>query len=189
MTSLEAKLQELSDRVEIQDQLYRWCRGVGRKDWDLVRSVFHEDAQDDHGNFNGTVEAFISWQQRHHVGIDQSAHLLSNVLIEFVDADTALVESYVVAYHHYTAEAGQAHIDILGEADAAVGAFNSRGVGRYLDRFCRRGGVWKIAHRITVVETFRTDQLGGRQLLAHWMPSRRDDTDALVEFRKELSSK
>jgi hypothetical protein len=189
MTLLEAKIQQLIDRAEIQDQLYRWCRGVGRKDWDLVRSVFYEDAQDDHGNFNGTVEGFISWQQRHHVGIDQSAHLLTNILTEFVDADTALVESYVVAYHNYTADAKQAHIDILGEAGAEVGAFNSRGVGRYLDRFCRRDGVWKIAHRITVVETFRTDQLGGRQLLPHWVPSRRDDKDELGQFRKELVSK
>jgi SnoaL-like domain len=189
MQTLESKLQRLIDKAEIQDQLYRWCRGVGRKDWELVRSIFHADAHDDHGTFNASADDFIRWQQRHHVGIDQSAHLLSNILIEFASPDVALVESYVVAYHHYTSAAQQAHTDILGDKGAAVGEFNSRGVGRYLDRFEKRGGPWRITKRTTLFETFRLDQLGDRCLQPHWLASQRDETDELVSFRKELTSK
>ena len=29
------------DRLEIQDVINRWLRGVDRRDWDLARSAFH----------------------------------------------------------------------------------------------------------------------------------------------------
>ena len=38
-------LQHLADRVEIQDCLLRYARGVDRGDWGLVRSTYHPDAR------------------------------------------------------------------------------------------------------------------------------------------------
>jgi hypothetical protein len=187
--SLESKMQLIADKEEIRDQLYRWCRGVGRKDWDLVRSIFHPNAQDRHGHYNGSVDEFLEWQRCHHASIDQSAHLLSNVLIEFAGPDIALVESYVVEYQSYPLEAQSARVAVLGEeASKTIGAFSVRGVGRYLDRFQRADGAWKISHRTTVFETFRIDQ-GGRNLQPHWISAQRDETDELVRLREELRAK
>ena len=47
------KIQELIDRQEIYDVLIRYCQGVDRCDVNLIKSVYHEDAQDGHGMFKG----------------------------------------------------------------------------------------------------------------------------------------
>jgi hypothetical protein len=184
MGESDPRLKRLIDRAEIQDQLHLWCRGTARKDWDLVRSIFHADAQDDHGTFNGTLEDFIAWQQRHHAGITQSVHFLGNILVEFSGPDQALVETYVIAYHHYLA-GSQAGVDILGtEAAAEAGEFNSRIVGRYIDLFERRDGIWRIARRQAVFETLRADQRGGRCLQPHWVAATRDQNDPWLSFQR-----
>ena len=46
-------LQRLIDKDEIRDVMARYCRGVDRADWDLVRSTYHTDAYDDHGDYRG----------------------------------------------------------------------------------------------------------------------------------------
>ena len=187
MSDLEKQVQRLVDRAEITDQLNRWSRGVARKDWDLVRSIFHPDARDDHGTFDGSVDEFIGWQQGHHLGVDQSAHMLTNIIIEFASDDLALVETYVVAYHNYTEDSPTARKDILGDEGArGRGSVNSRIVGRYLDRFERREGAWRIAYRMTVFETLRADQDGGRGLQPQWIAARRDEQDPLIRLRAEM---
>ena len=47
------------DRHEIEACLLRYTRGVDRKDWDLVRSAYHTDAHDNHGNYKGGIDGFI----------------------------------------------------------------------------------------------------------------------------------
>ena len=37
-------LQEISDRLEIEDVLVRYCYAVDDRDWDAYRSVFTRDA-------------------------------------------------------------------------------------------------------------------------------------------------
>jgi hypothetical protein len=68
-------------------------------------------------------------------------HHIGNVLIE-LDADQAWTEAYFVAYQR-TLQEGV-------ETDTSFG-------GRYVDRFERRGGVWKIAERTTVYDWTRVD--------------------------------
>jgi SnoaL-like domain len=183
---LEKRLRQLVDKSDISEQLFRWSRGTARKDWDLVRSVFWDDARDDHGNFNGSVSEFIEWQKRHHSGVDQSVHFIGNILIEFADENNALSESYVIAFHHYLANGAHSRADIVGERAAAnESEMTSVIVGRYVDKFKRVNGVWRIAHRQTVFETAKTEE-AGRNLLAHWRAAQRDGTDYLHQARLEM---
>ena len=46
-------VEELIARQEITDVLHRYCRAVDRRDPDLLRSVYHPDATDDHGVYAG----------------------------------------------------------------------------------------------------------------------------------------
>jgi SnoaL-like domain len=49
MTKTVAQFRdELADREAIRDCLYRYSRGVDRCDEDMLRSVYWEDAFDDH---------------------------------------------------------------------------------------------------------------------------------------------
>ena len=64
-----------------------------------------------------------------------------------MDGDIAQVESYVLAWHPvYDEQAGR-------ETHALAG-------GRYLDRFERRDGEWKIADRRVVLDWTRTSLPG-----------------------------
>lgn len=54
-------LDELSSIAEIRDVQERYCRGSDRADADILRTVYWEDGQDDHGVFDGDREEFIAW--------------------------------------------------------------------------------------------------------------------------------
>ena len=48
-SSQAAALQMLIDEAAIKKVHLRYCRGIDRMDWDLIRSCYHPDAIDDHG--------------------------------------------------------------------------------------------------------------------------------------------
>lgn len=129
-------LQRLSDRVEIEEVLSRYCRGVDRCDEAEFAGVYHPDGTDDHGTFSGNGREFAAWACE---GARQywaaSHHTVHNVIIDWIDDDVARVESYVLAFNQ---RAGHG-----GEGPGRVEVF----AGRYLDRFERRDGCWLIAHR------------------------------------------
>ena len=131
--------QAAADHIEIQQVLYRYCRAVDRGDEALLRSVYHPDAIDRHGAFQGTGEAFAAMlvpamDEAPRVG----QHHITNMLIG-LEGDVAEVESYFLALHP------------LGDR-ASGEASHVPVTGRYLDRFERRDGAWKIADRTVVLD-------------------------------------
>ena len=92
-----ASLQEVSDRQDITDQIYRYCRAMDRIDHELGYSIWHEDGTADYGhNFQGTGRAFIDHVCQQHAGLQQHSHQVSNIIID-LDGDTAGSEAYVTA--------------------------------------------------------------------------------------------
>jgi ketosteroid isomerase-like protein len=125
-------LARLADQAQIEAVLARYCRGVDRCDEATLRSVYHEDATDDHGTFVGPAHEFASWAVAGAAKFWHSSHhTVHNVLVEWLSDDVATVESYVLAFNRRAGE------------DGAVEVF----AGRYVDRFERRGDEWRIAHR------------------------------------------
>ncbi len=139
---MDPELRRLADKDAIRDVLYRYCRGIDRCDEALIRSVYHPGATDDHGAFSGPAEAFAAWVvPMLRRDFAATAHTLGNVLIE-LDGDAAHVETYFHAFHRV------ARPD--GDRDFRVG-------GRYVDRFERRAGEWKIAARTVVFDWTRVE--------------------------------
>lgn len=169
------RLSALIARNEIEDVLLRYARAVDRRDWDALRDVFHADAIDVHGDFRGGPEGFIDWVRNRHADIPFSMHFLGNCLIEFIDEDTAAVETYFIAMQRR-------------ESAATAGAPASRTdhevFGRYCDRFERRDGEWRVAHRQVAYDSTRaqpsTDHL--RRLVG--VIGKRDKTDAVYGLRE-----
>ena len=130
---------ELADREAIRDCLFRYARGVDRCDEETLRSVYWEDAQDDHCLFVGTREPLIAWLLPLLRERETTQHTIGNILIRQEEAQ-ADVESYFEGYH-------------VVRRDEKVAGFLQG--GRYLDRFERRDGEWRIARRKVVVDWFR----------------------------------
>ncbi len=61
---------------------------------------------------------------------------MHNVLIEWLNDDTAQVESYVLGFNQRQSATPDGDIELFA--------------GRYLDRFERRDSRWRIAHRLAV---------------------------------------
>ncbi len=128
-------LEELKSRLEIHEVLYTYCRGVDRGDEALIRSAYHDDAFDDHGSFKGRGHDFaphIVAQMDRNGALGQ--HNVTNVLIHFLDEDSAQTESYCIALNPEP-----------GGKTAVVW-------NRYYDRFERRDGLWKIAQRQVIID-------------------------------------
>ena len=126
------KLAGMLARQEIRDVLARYARGVDRADADLLRSCYFEDAIEEHGpNYSGPAMEYISGAMQRLRDMGEMAHYLCNSHID-LDGDTAWVETYVITFARMRGNGG--------DVDTLTG-------GRLCDRFERRGGDWRIAHR------------------------------------------
>ena len=135
-------LEELEARTAIEDCLTRFARAVDRQDWALARTLYHDGAFDDHGFFKGPADEFLAHITKTHATQDHSMHFNTNVLIEFTAADKAFVETYVLVLQRFRpgdakVPAGSAGLRVLASA-------------RYLDRFEKRKGAWRVVHRTLV---------------------------------------
>lgn len=177
----------LADRFAIEQCMLRYCRGVDRKEWDLVRSAYHPDAHDDHGNYKGDIPGFVASVIARHKTIEQSTHAISNMQIEFAGADTAIVETYFIVHQrHLPGDASAYAHFIRGRMPTAEEGLEVETVGRYVDRFTRRDGQWKVAHRTVVFEVYRAHAApAGGGLLKNWAICRRDGQDRIQVLRKE----
>jgi hypothetical protein len=151
---MDPRVARLLDKQEIQEVVYAYCRGIDRRDLDLVRACYHPDATDEHGSFSGTVDAYLEWVDGLLARYCWTMHFVGNILIDFSKAesnpaghedgkgesdevDIAAAESYGISLHR--SEEAKPYLNL------AIGF-------RYLDRFERRGDRWKIAERVAVSE-------------------------------------
>lgn len=83
MTKTVAEFQaQLADREAIRDCLMRYCRGVDRCDASLLQGIYWPGAVDDHGTFTGVAEDFIEYLLPALKTMDQTQHMLGNILID-----------------------------------------------------------------------------------------------------------
>ena len=141
MIEMSNELQSLLDQQAIRDCVARYCRGVDRLDPELIRSAYHPDGYDDHGDLKGGrdeyIEKLVPLLRANYVS---TSHNIANQYIE-IDGDRALSESYLIAVH-VTESAGTQFQEIV--------------FGRYIDNFEKRDGEWRIAHRICVIDSRNT---------------------------------
>lgn len=133
---LASAIAAIADRQAIAANLANHSRGIDRCDAALLKSVYHPDAAVSYGMFNGPAADFADLIVRLIATRPMTLHRHCNRSIR-VDGDSAVSESYVIAYLERTNEEPP--------LQTMVG-------GRYLDRHEKRGGVWKMAHRLYVLD-------------------------------------
>jgi len=134
-------IEELLAKQEITDLVGNYMRGLDRLDKPLLRSTFFDNAETDYGFFQGGPDGFCDMAMnalREHLA---NHHMIGQVLIE-LDGDTAYGEIYFQAFHRIVTQGEERDLFIAG---------------RYVDRYEKREGVWKIAFRSEVNDWARND--------------------------------
>lgn len=134
MKTKETLLDDLLVKERLHELEMAYCRGVDRRDPDLLRSIFFEDAIEEHGEmYRGGAMDFVDWVFRDFMPLyEMTAHYVLNEWYR-VDGDRAEGETHRLSYHRERAADGSAV-----EAIAACRTFN---------RYQKRNGEWRIAYR------------------------------------------
>ncbi|HUJ65603.1 MAG TPA: nuclear transport factor 2 family protein [Acidimicrobiales bacterium] len=133
-------VQELLDKEAIRQAVLRYCRGVDRADEELLASAYHPDAVDHHGA-TPLEGAAIAPGILVLVGKSTaSLHQITNQFIQVQGPDVAAAETYFTAWQGMEFEGAERML---------------LAIGRYVDRFEKRDGEWRIADRLVIVEHTR----------------------------------
>jgi hypothetical protein len=148
--ALPEAIQALVDKQAIYEVVLRGCRGGDRFDLEMILSVFHDGAQlHNVAGFNGSCEdlrAFLAPIRASFAGGPATYHMLGNHFVE-LNGDRAVSESYVMV-HHWGQSSSSNPAD---ETAAQAFADNNYTAGtRYIDKFERRAGEWRIVERWAV---------------------------------------
>lgn len=128
-------LQEMSDRLEIQDLLTRYCDAIDSRDWDLLDTVFTPDARIDYAETGGAAGSYPeikAWLPRALERFPAYQHMVAAPRL-VIDGDAATSRTILFNPMVHRDEAGQEQVFFIGLW--------------YRDRLVRTAAGWRIAER------------------------------------------
>lgn len=129
------ELAEALDRMALQKLVWTYCHAIDRQDLVLVRSLYHDDAVDDHSPmFIGSPDEYVAWLPAMLANWQLTAHTITAMQF-LIAGDRAEGELASTAYHRT--------VDGSREVIAH---------GRYLDQYRKVAGIWKFQHRSLVLD-------------------------------------
>ena len=127
-----------ADHLAIVQVLYQYCRGVDRMDAELTLDCFEPEAQLTYSdNYVGDAVGFVEWLWPMHAGLINHVHTIGNVVVAADGSDSASTDAQIRVTLRF--EQGGQVVDLVG-------------LGRYLDRWVRRDGRWRISARTYVTD-------------------------------------
>jgi hypothetical protein len=139
---LEVEIRDLAARRDITEAVHNYMRAQDRLLPDLHRSAFHESGYVDCGVFKGSTHAFVDFAQQFLGDVKGSQHLIGQIQIHFDGDEAADGEVYFIAWHRIVEDSEDKDLFIAG---------------RYVDRYEKRDGSWRIAKRHELIDWARTD--------------------------------
>ncbi len=139
-------IQEISDRLEIEQLLARYPVAIDGKDWDLLDRVFTPDAHLDYSSTGGPdgvgdYPAIKRWLQDNLAMFSMTQHLLGKSLVD-LDGDTANCRTIFHNPMGYP-------VNAEGNLDTEGSELNMFVVGGWYDDTCTRTpDGWRIARKI-----------------------------------------
>lgn len=129
------ELQEISDRLEIQDLLARYTQAIDRRDWDALDELFTPDARIDYTAMGGAagdlgeIKRFLAGAMPI---FEVSQHLLGSSVVD-IDGDTAT--SRTICHNPMVLHGGKdPHLMVCGLW--------------YVDKLVRTPAGWRISERV-----------------------------------------
>jgi 3-phenylpropionate/cinnamic acid dioxygenase small subunit len=129
-------LDEIADRIAIDDLLTRYATALDTKNWEAYASCFTPNAYIDYtsaGGIKGRLPEVKAWLAPVMEGFPMSQHLVTNRTI-VMDGDTATCRSYF--------------FNPMGVADEDGDLILFFEGGSYHDKLVRTAEGWRIAERI-----------------------------------------
>ena len=129
-------MQEISDRLEIQELLVKYAHAVDTRDWELFETVFTPDATIDYTEMGGSrgnvaeTRAFLEMAMPNFAGFQ---HMISNTVLE-IDGDTA--KSRTICHNPMVIDKGNGETHVF-----YCGLW-------YVDKFVRTPDGWRIKERV-----------------------------------------
>jgi len=127
--------QEISDRIEINDLLVRYCTAIDTQDWSLLDSCFLPDATLDYtqtGGIAGKYPEVRAWLEKVLAIFSVTVHFIGNSTVK-LDGDRASSRTYTINPMGIERQDGSTHIFTVG--------------GTYVDELTRTAEGWRIARR------------------------------------------
>jgi hypothetical protein len=120
----------LADTLAIRDLLYRYARGVDRRDLDLVRACFAPDCRYEGTLARGTIADMLAALPAAMARYERTLHFMGEPRVT-LDGDAARSETPTLAYHMLREPAGTIRLVCV----------------RYRDELGRLDGGWRITVR------------------------------------------
>ena len=136
MSDSTLSVQEISDRIQINDLLVRYTAAIDQKDWNLLDTCFTPDAQVDYvssGGIKGSYPEVRKWLEKALAAFPMTMHFISNSTVQ-IEGDTAQSRTYVINPMGFPNPDGSLHL-------FTVGAY-------YLDELVRTEAGWRISQRV-----------------------------------------
>jgi ketosteroid isomerase-like protein len=138
---MDSRIQEMLDHHEIRKALAAYCHACDRTDAKMMADAYNgADSFDDHGHVKAAGPEYAQVMTGLIVERTEAmSHILGQSLIS-VEGDRASSETFFLAFFR------------MPEKDSEPKRMNQL-IGRFVDKWVRVDGSWKIAHRTCVRDT------------------------------------
>jgi len=165
----------IEDREAIRDILAAYTHAIDRRRWKIMERLFHHDAQFSFGTVKGDWRGFVEQARAIIDNCVATHHHLGQTLFTFsedgliADTETCMSAMHIVPPGYPMPDT----FPDRGENYSAVIA------GRYVDRFEKRDGEWRIARRTGLYDWREFREIGEADLASAPQEAvgRHDDSD------------
>jgi hypothetical protein len=141
-------MSEIEDRLEIENLQTVFAHAADRGDYTLLRSLYTDDAVDDHGGYSGPVDGYIEWVKKTHEAYEMLSHICGKPLIRLAGDEA---ESEMKGLVFMRLKGPPAH--------------NAFAVTRAFDKYARTSRGWRFTSRKLCGDwmgpAFEPEELGG----------------------------
>lgn len=126
---------ELADREALRHLVTAYGHAIDRRDYALLRTLYHADAIDDHTPYYcGPAQGYVDWLP------EMMAHWRATM-------HTMLSQLFVIEGDHAEGEIAARAWHLTADGTRQFVAW-----GRYADHYARRDGVWRFARRAFILD-------------------------------------
>jgi hypothetical protein len=142
LAALEADVAAMAAYEGVWENELQYTRGLDRHDERLIRDSFWADAQASYGTLV-EIEGLARWANDSHANSAAHQHHVTGLSLD-VDGATAHEEGYILYSSDLPRDKTLDTAGVPTPGRAAAGSFATLGTGRYVNRYERRDGDWRM---------------------------------------------